>query len=270
MSDDVNQYSRPDLAEESAPTPDVTGVPPKQYLPRPLHKLLAARDEAYDRWADADAEYAHLLTSGWEAMARAKDEAAGRAAVAAGRDPLAEPSALEEAQLKRPRALGALKALADAVRKADAVLVAAVRRELPAISALIEPDVTAAADEYVRLQREADAARQRYGAKVALRSWATDWFALNLRTDYLEHTEATPREASGAEPTDVYGKPVRGAEEVRIIDESYGRVRPRQTAVIRSTVNGQVMEIEASYAAAQVASRVAEYVTDDAPTADAS
>ncbi|WP_431958780.1 hypothetical protein [Actinacidiphila sp. bgisy160] len=240
---------------------DITGIPPRAFLPKPLHKFLDAREAAYERFVDYESEHAELLMSSWEAAAIAKDEAAGRDAMAAGRDPLDEPSHLEAAQRRRPRVIGALRQLAAEVHKADAALKAAVRREMPAIAELVEADVSKAANAYIDAQRVADAARQVYGAALTRRAWVTNWDKLGLYTDCPDVTEATPVTASEGPAVDLYGFPIdRGAAEVRAIDESYGRVVAKPKRAIRSTVNGQELEIDEHHAAALVAKGQAEYV----------
>ncbi|MCX4832835.1 hypothetical protein OG746_29300 [Streptomyces sp. NBC_01016] len=266
---ETNPFNLPDFNSDAGIYADVTGVPPKKYLPKSLHKLVDDRDKAYDAFVDFESDHAELLQSNWRDMLRAQDEAAGRAAIVDGQDPLSVPSAMEDAETKRPRIIGALRALRDAAMTADRALVAAVRRELPAIAALVEPDVATAAEEYIKLQREADAARQRYGAKLTLRSWVTDWSKLGLRTDFVERQEATPTQASGGLAVDVYGNPVdRGAAEVRVIDESYGAVRgPGPKVAVRSTTNGSVLELDADQAAALVHSGAVEYIDQEAAAA---
>ncbi|MEV0256392.1 hypothetical protein AB0H82_19280 [Streptomyces sp. NPDC050732] len=261
-----NSFNRPDYNRDAVNAyADVTGVPPKQYLPKALHKLVDARDKAYDAFADFDSDHAELLQGNWQDVLRAQDEAAGRAAIQDGQDPLNVPSVLEEATLKRPRIIGALRALRDAAMTADRALVTALRRELPAIAALIEPDVTAAAEEYIRIQREADAARERYGAKLRLRSWVTEWSVLGLRPDFVDTQAAAPRTASGAVAVDMDRRPVdRGAAEVRVIDESYDAVRgPGPKVAVRSKTNGNVLELDADQAAALVGSGAAEYIDQE-------
>ncbi|MGW7618195.1 hypothetical protein ACWGLG_20595 [Streptomyces antimycoticus] len=259
---ETNPFNRPEYDRDAVEIhADVTGVPPKKYLPKSLHKLVDARDKAYDAFVDFEGDHAELLQSNWREVLRAKDEAAGRAAIAEGKDPLSVPSALEDASVKRPRIIGALRALRDAAVTADRALTRAVRRELPAIGELVEPDVAAAAEEYIRLHREAEAARQRYGAKLSLRSWVTDWSKLGLMTDFVESQEAAPRTASGGPAVDVYGNPVdRGAAEVRVIDESYGAVRgPGPKVAVHSKANGSVLELDSDQAAALVSIGAAEY-----------
>ncbi|MFF4314991.1 hypothetical protein [Streptomyces sp. NPDC001507] len=242
---------------------DTTGVPPRQFLPKTLHKLLDAREAAHEKFVDYEDQHVDVIHDGWEARAIAKDEAAGAAAVAAGRDPLDEPSHLEDAQRQRPRILGALKALAAEVRRTDAALASAVRRELPAIEAAIEARVSAAASAYIDAQRAADEARQSYGAALQLRAWVVDWSRLGLRTDYQELPAATPVTFDGHEAVDIYDRPIaRGAAEVVAIDESYGRVVAEPKRVIRSKTNGQEIEIDATHAAALVDKGQAEYADD--------
>ncbi|WP_329450567.1 hypothetical protein OG894_09940 [Streptomyces sp. NBC_01724] len=245
---------------------DTTSLPPRQFLPKALHKLLDARDAAYDKFVDFESEHAALLDSSWEVAALAQDESAGAAAMTAGTDPLDVPSKLEEAQRKRPKVIGALKVLASEVRRTDAALVAAVRRELPTIEAAAEPVIGSAADAYVAAQNAADAARHRYGASLLLRSWVTDWAKLGLRTDFQGGiAEASPRDAEGNPVTDIDGREgLRGAAEVNAIDESYGRVVAKPKAVIRSLTNGQEIEIQTDHAAHLVNTGQAEYVSGDA------
>ncbi|WP_328920131.1 hypothetical protein OG911_11750 [Streptomyces sp. NBC_00208] len=246
---------------------DTTSLPSRQFLPKALHKLLDARDTAYDKFVEFESEHAALIDSSWEVAALAQDESAGAAAMTAGTDPLDVPSKLEEAQRKRPKVLGALKVLAAEVRRTDAALVAAVRRELPAIEAAAEPVIGSAATAYVVAQAAADAARQRYGASLLLRSWVTEWAKLGLRTDFQDGiAEASPVDVEGHPVTDIDGRAIqRGAAEVNAIDESFGRVVARPKAVIRSLTNGQEIEIQADHAASLVANGSAEY----APGADA-
>lgn len=267
---DINPFNRPDIDPDAEQVhADVTGVPPKEYLPASLHALVDARDKAYDAFVDFESDHAELLQGNWVRVLRDQDEAAGRDAVLAGKDPLSIPSALEAGTLNRPRVIGALRALRNEVHAADRRLVAAIRRELPAIADLIEPDVTTAAEEYIRSQRQADAARQRYGAKLALRSWVSDWSKLDLRTDFVERQEATPTLASGGSAVDIDGRPIdRGAAEVGAIDASYGALQgPGQRVKIRSKRNGVVLELFPDQAAALMSSGEAEYVTDDGPDA---
>ncbi|MGI5138472.1 MULTISPECIES: hypothetical protein [unclassified Streptomyces] len=242
---------------------DTMSVPPRAFLPKPVHKFLDARDAAYERFVDYESEHAELLMSNWEAVAIARDEAAGAAAMADGRNPLDEPSHLEAAQRQRPRVLGALRTLAAEVRKADAALKAAVRRELPAIEQLIEADVSKVASTYIDAQAAADAARQVYGAALTRRAWVTNWAKLGLYTECPDVTEAAPVTASEGPAVDVYGRPIdRGAAEVRAIDESYGHIQPKPTRAIRSRVNGAELEIDAHHAAALVGKGQAEYVDE--------
>ncbi|MER7809384.1 hypothetical protein [Streptomyces sp900116325] len=250
---------------------DTTSLPPKQFLPKALHKLLDARDAAYDKFVDFESEHAGLLDSSWEGAALAQDEAAGAAAMAAGTDPLDVPSKLDEAQRKRPKVLGALKVLAAEVRRTDAALVAAMRRELPAIEAAAEPVISSAADEYIAAQGAADAARARYGAALLLRSWVTNWARLGLRTDFPAHIpEASPVDASGQPVTDIHDREsLRGAAEVNAIDESYGRVKRKPMTVIRSLTNGQEIEIQTDHAASLISNGQAEFVSGDSHKADA-
>ncbi|MFD7942149.1 hypothetical protein [Streptomyces sp. NPDC059744] len=244
---------------------DTTSLPPKQFLPKALHKLLDARDAAYDKFVDFESEHAALLDSSWEVAALAQDESAGAAAMTAGTDPLDIPSKLEEAQRKRPKVVGALRVLAAEVRRTDAALVAAVRRELPAIEAAAEPVISSAASDYIAAQNAADAARAHYGASLLLRSWVTDWHRLGLRSDFHAGvSETSPVDATGQQVTDVYGRvALRGAAEVNAIDESYGRVKVKPMLAIRSLINGTEITIEAAHAGHLVATGQAEF-TDPA------
>src|SRR5690606_10940703 len=113
------------------------GLPPAKYLPKAVQKLVAARDAAWERYCDFEDEHHDVIRSDWRRVAEAADRRAAEAAVVEGRDPFAEPSAVEQAASKRARVIGALRALAAEVRKADAAAVAAVRKELPAITKAI-------------------------------------------------------------------------------------------------------------------------------------
>lgn len=248
------------------PEPNVTDLPPLRLLPKAVHKLYAAREDAYSRYVDFESEHVDLLSLSWESTFAARDEAAGHQAVADGVDPLSIPSALEQAKAERPRIVGALTAHVAAANKADQALCVAVRRELGPIGESIESELAEASAAYVELQRAADEARQVYGGKLRARDWWTDWAKLGVRSHYSGAEAATPLTAQGVEATDLYGNPVaRGAAEVRAVDESYGAVVYKPKATIRSRTNGQEMTIDASHAAALVANGTAEY----APDADA-
>lgn len=240
----------------------VTDVPPARYLSKATQSLLKARDDAWSAYVDFEGDHAELLSDSWEKTFAKKDEAAARKAVAEGRDPMTISSALDDARSRRPKVWGALKALADRVRQTDAELVRAVRRELADIQERIEADVQAAAQEYIERQNQADAARMKYGAALRGRAWATDWALLGLRTNYSSVSEATPVDASGQEIRDDFGRPLRGAAEVKAVDASYGRVHPRPKAKIRSRANGVVLTIDASHAKTLVNRGDADYVTD--------
>ncbi|MCX4576573.1 hypothetical protein OHB41_26045 [Streptomyces sp. NBC_01571] len=252
------------MSDEIFHSPDITGLPPKSLMPKSVHKLYDAREAAYGRWADFEADHAELTASNWEAAYAAKDEAAGREAVANGADPLSVPSALAQARDERPRVVGALRALVAEVVKADNALKQAVRLELGTIGSAIQQRVSEAADAYIAAQQVADSARGEYGAALLLRSWHANWAKLTLYTDYQEHADAEPMTASEGPAVDPYGKPLRGAAEVNAIDSSYGRLPTFKAVTIRSATNGQVLELTGrhaeSHAAAHVKAGHAEYV----------
>ncbi|MET7843998.1 hypothetical protein ABZT45_36465 [Streptomyces sp. NPDC005356] len=234
------------------PTPEITGVPPREWLSKSAQKLYDARDAAYDKWVEADAKYAHLTDSGWERSAIEADKAAGRKAAADGVDPLSLPSALAEARTARPRVLGLLQQFVSDIRAADYALVAAVRGEMDSLGKRIEERIAAAEADYIAAQDAADAARQRYGGSLLGRSWFLNHTRLGLRTDYVDEPEATPRTAREGEATDLYGRPIaRGRAEVEHINASYGQdpgvERLVSVRLSNGTVTDNVKESHASY-----------------------
>ncbi|MFF1275147.1 hypothetical protein ACFVZC_17295 [Streptomyces marokkonensis] len=255
------------MPADMLPEPDMTSLPPRELLPASLHALYDAREAAWERYSDFDSTHAELLSMGWESALARKDEAAGHQAISDGIDPLSVPSALEDARIRRPRIVGALKALIAEVNKADRALCSAVRRELGPIGDAIRAELDEAADAYTELQRQADTARQIFGAKVKALDWWTDWAKLELRSHWYQSDHATPTTVQGQEATDIYGRPIgRGAAEVKAVLESYGAVVTRERRTIRSTSNGSTVRIDASHAASLVRMGEAEYA--DEPEAD--
>lgn len=240
------------------PAPEITGLPPKALLPKSLHKLYDTREGVYERWVDFEADHAELTAPNWESVYASKDEAAGRQAVADGVDPLSLPSALAQARDQRPRLVGALSALVAEVGKADRALVAAVRAEMPALVKQLEQRITAAEAEYVAAQNAANTARARYGAALLGRHWYVN-HQLGIRTDYVDHAEATPTTATEGEPAE------RGRPEVDHINESFGRDRGTEPLVpIRHRVTGVEMDnVKESHAADLVRKGMAEYVNPE-------
>ncbi|MFF0050050.1 hypothetical protein [Streptomyces sp. NPDC005498] len=253
------------MSEQIFHSPDITGLPPKALLPKSLHKLYGAREAAYERWADFEADHAELTAPNWESAYAAKDEAAGRQAIADAVDPLSLPSALAQARNERPRVVGALSALVAEVIKADNALKQAVRRELGPIGEAIEQRITAAEAEYVAAQDAANAARSRYGAALLGRHWYVN-HKLGVRTDYPDHAEAVPTTATEGEPADLYGRPIgHGRPEVDHINESFGRDRGTEPLVpIRHKVTGDEMDnVKESHAVDLVRKGMAEYVNPE-------
>lgn len=266
----MNDTTEPTVAElrglpaGTMPDPDLTDLPPRRLLPKSLHKLYAQREAAWERYVDFESEHHELLSLSWEKTFARRDETAGGRAVADGVDPLSVPSALAEAKSRRPRVVGALKALVAEVNKADQALCAAVRRELGLIGESVEAEVSKAADAYVELQRAADEARQVYGARLRGREWWIEWAKLGVRSHYSDVEAATPLTVHGGEVRSDFGYPVRGAAEVRAINDSYGAVHYEPTVEIRAKNSGQLMTIKQSHAAALVRNGSAEY-TDSVP-----
>ncbi|MFI0219146.1 hypothetical protein [Streptomyces lydicus] len=242
---------------------DVFSAPDARFLPRPVKALLKERDDAHSKWADAESDFVHLLTSDWNDQATAADQAAARQAVASGKNPFDLPSAVEEAERDRPRAIAIVESLAADVRRADSKLKDAVRREMPAIAKAIGQELAKVRDAYLEAQRLADTARQTFGAILADRANAVNW-ELAVYTDFPNASQATPRAAQGHDPVDVYGRPVdRGMPEVRQIESSFsaigvtdlygetGAPAVQADPVVRVTAlnSGQVMEMKASHAA---------------------
>ncbi|MBQ0986368.1 hypothetical protein KBZ10_17995 [Streptomyces sp. F63] len=205
----------------------LTGVPDARFLPRPVRALLKDRDDAYSAWVDAEDKYLHLLAPDWREQATAADRAAARQAVADGGDPFELSSALGKAEQDRPRAIAIVEDLAAKVRAADSKLRDAVRREMPTIARAIGQELAKAKDAYLAAQRKADEARQTYGAVLAARSTAVNW-ELGVFSDFTGATQASPRDAAGMEPRDVYQVPHRpGMPEVQAIEASFEAIGVR-------------------------------------------
>jgi hypothetical protein len=256
----------------------VFGAPPAEYLPRAVKELLKDRDEAYSAWVESEDQWLHLLSNDWRDQAIAKDKAAARAAVAEGKDPFELPSELEAAERDRPRAMAVVEDLAKKVRLADRALKDAVRRNLPEIEKNMGQALAKARDVYVDAQRKADDARQAYGAVLADRSTATNW-AVGAYTDFPAVDQATPRDARGQAPVDVYQRPLcPGMPEVKAIEASFEAIgvadlygetgEPRKVddplVRVRALNSGLVMEVKASHASSLVSRGLAEY-TDEIP-----
>ncbi|WSB83425.1 hypothetical protein OHA60_06605 [Streptomyces cellulosae] len=268
--------ARPAL-DEPPIAPDVTALPPAKYLPKAVQKLVAARDAAWEKYNDFEDEHHDVIRPDWRRVAEAADRRAAETAVAEGRDPFAEESHVDRASKLRPRVIGALNALAAEVRKADAAAVAAVRRELPAITKVIGADMKAAADEYTAAWSAAMDARGRYGTLVDLRRWAAAW-EVGSRADAPRNVTAAPRTADGFEVRDINHRPLYGGAEVDAVAESFRRAgypdvygatgEPAQQddpkVTIRSLRNGAVFQAKASHAYAFVQRGDAEYADPDA------
>ncbi|KQX77632.1 hypothetical protein AB0K86_06130 [Streptomyces clavifer] len=250
------------IPADMLPEPDLTGLPPRELLPDAVHALYDAREAVWDAYCEYDAAHAELLSMGWESVFARRDEAAGREAVSAGKSPLDVPSALAEAIAQRPRVVGGLHSLISAVNRADQALCAAVRRELGALGESIEASVAEAAQAYADIQQAANEARQHYGARLILRAWHSDWAKLGIRSHYTERTAATPLTVNGVEAKDLYDRPLRGAAEVKAIDESYGRVRVARKATIR-TKRGLELTLDINNALAAVNRGDAEFVAGE-------
>ena len=265
-----------DLTDDTPRAPDVTILPPAKYLPKSVQKLMAARDAAWDKYDDMEAEYDDVIRRDWRKVAEAADKRAATEAMERGEDPFAGESHVERAERMRPRVIGALNALKSEVCRADAALRDAVRAELPAIKKAIGADMKAAADKYAQAWSTAMEARGAYGAMVNLRRWAATWEA-DGRMDCPADTTATPLTFTGHDVKDEYQRQRYGSAEIEAIAESfraaghvdvYGETgEPAQQldpkVTIRSTRNGIEMRIKASHAYAQVQRGDAEYVNPD-------
>lgn len=254
--------------------PNVTILPPADLLPEVVRPLLEAREAAYERWADFDADHAELLSESWESTYEAKDIVAAAEAVAVGKDPLKVKSALEEARTIRPRVVGAYRELVRAVNAADRALVREFRQHVDSLAPAAAADLQATAKAYEEAHRALLAAREEFGRAVAFRQYVRAWQGIGA-PDFSDMGRV-PTLANG-NPTDAE----TGAAEVRQVLESFraaGLSEDASTDVPADRLvkvrfgDGQTMELAYSQAAALIASANTPGVEfadpADAPTSD--
>ncbi|MFF4547460.1 hypothetical protein ACFY1J_25060 [Streptomyces sp. NPDC001406] len=112
---------------------DTTSLPAGITIPAAVVKAQAARDAAWDRYGDAQIEYADALDDGYLARAQARDAAAARAAVLAGKPLPKGESEVTRVTAVRGTAIGVIEALEAQIRAADAAVHRAWAESLPEV-----------------------------------------------------------------------------------------------------------------------------------------
>ncbi|MGW9134796.1 hypothetical protein [Streptomyces sp. NPDC055681] len=150
--------------------PTVGFLPPVE-LPADVAKLYAAREAAYNRFVDFEAEHYDVLDPMWKAHFEGVDQRNAAAAVRAGKDPFAGETELGKAEKRRARALGARQALADDLRAADAALFRAWSAAVPDLIPDAGNTLRTAADAYRKADNAARAARDVFREAVRVRTF---------------------------------------------------------------------------------------------------
>ncbi|WP_437093892.1 hypothetical protein [Streptomyces sp. enrichment culture] len=155
---------------------DITRTIPSAELSPALRKLITQRDKAVETLDDFEADNYEILADNWLTNAEAADVLAAVDAVANGQDAFALPSAVEAAQVRRPKALGVRQALAAELRQADIAVARAYRTEAASLAPKAMDElrgaVTDAQSAYAAFLA-ACAAVSAAGSKVRhLRDWA--------------------------------------------------------------------------------------------------
>ncbi|MCX4576572.1 hypothetical protein OHB41_26040 [Streptomyces sp. NBC_01571] len=150
------------------PTP--TYLAPVQ-LPADVAKHYAAREAAYERLVDFEAEQYDVLDPMWKAHFEAIDKRNAAAAIRAGKDPFAGDTELGKAEKRRARALGARQALYEDLRAADAALFRAWSAAVPDLVPDAGAALRTAADAYRKADNAARVARDAFRQAAQVRTF---------------------------------------------------------------------------------------------------
>lgn len=186
------------------PTPE--WLPSTDMLPASLAPLLAKRDETYQRFNDHCTEWDSVLSANWEQIAQQQDQSAARAAVAAGKNPMAGVSNVARAAAERPRAIAAMHSLGQEVQRVDAELLRAVRAEIPSMVGSVEEALDGAEAKYLKsyavaMQHRAAFTRFAY-LRTFLHALANERFAPDFNSYSALGAGATVRGLKRSTPCD--------------------------------------------------------------------
>ncbi|MFJ9963959.1 hypothetical protein [Streptomyces avermitilis] len=152
--------------------PEPTYLAPVE-LPADVAKLYAAREAAYDRFVDFEAEHMDVLDPMWQAHYAAIDRRNAAAAIRAGKDPFAGETELSKAEKRRARALGARDALGQDLRAADNALYQAWAAVVPDLIPGAGAALREAAEAYRKADNAARAARDVFRDAATVRTFLT-------------------------------------------------------------------------------------------------
>ncbi|MDX3414957.1 hypothetical protein PV661_11940 [Streptomyces sp. MD20-1-1] len=244
-------------------TPDInrTTLPPADMLPKPIQKLVAERDAAYEAASDFIDEHAVILGDGWEKVLEARDTVAAAEAAVAGKDPLKVPSELEAARAQRPRILGAAHALARRANAADAALVREWRKHVADMAPAARERLEKAAQAYEAAYRAYTEAREAFGAA----SYVCRYVRAAQGTGYIPDFNDVPQNPQRIDGRELLASP--GLGEIREVLRSLDEAERRPVERIRRVAgrNGVVLELTESQARALVnsSSNDVRYVDED-------
>ncbi|MCZ0986679.1 hypothetical protein O1M54_15365 [Streptomyces diastatochromogenes] len=180
---------------------DINHLPAGITIPAAVTKAQAALDKLWDAYGDAQIEYADALGEGWQERAQARDAAAAKAAVLAGK-PAPKSTEIARVTAMRGTALGVIEAYEQQIRAAGAVVHRAWAASMPEVREQVVSALKAAESDY-------DEAVNRFTRPVALSAvpslrWllSTTWSAGDpvMRLHSPSGTPTTSRLFSSAVP----------------------------------------------------------------------
>lgn len=127
---------------------DINRLPAGVAVPAAVAKAQAALDAAWDRYGEAQIEYADALDSGYLERAQARDAAAAKAATLAGKPVPKGESEVTRVTALRGTAAGVIEALEQQIRAAGAVVHRAWLASLPELREQVVDALKAAEVNY--------------------------------------------------------------------------------------------------------------------------
>jgi hypothetical protein len=127
---------------------DIRNLPAGIPTPDAVRKAQAALDALWDRYGDAQLEYVDALGDGWQERAHARDAAAARAAVLAGKPLPTGETEIARVTALRGTAVGVVEALEAQIRAADAAVSRAWASVLPEVRGEVVAALKAAEQDY--------------------------------------------------------------------------------------------------------------------------
>ncbi|OXY90679.1 hypothetical protein [Streptomyces diastatochromogenes] len=141
---------------------DINHLPAGITIPAAVTKAQAALDKLWDAYGDAQIEYADALGEGWQERAQARDAAAAKAAVLAGK-PAPKSTEIARVTAMRGTALGVIEAYEQQIRAAGAVVHRAWAASMPEVREQVVSALKAAESDYD------EAVNRFYAARGAVR-----------------------------------------------------------------------------------------------------